>query len=112
MKNENELSQAIAPIKPSLDAYNREVEAMVTAAPVPPLPYFQQLVEEAQKTARRRAILETLLFPVVALLYLAGVGLLLQNGYLIPVMMGYAGVAFSLPFVILLAQPKQKKEVE
>lgn len=112
MKQETELNKAIAPIKPSLEAFKQEVEAMVAASPVPPLPYFQQLVEEAQRAARRRALLETLLFPVVALLYLAGVGLLLQKGYLVPLMIGYTGATFFLPFVLLLAQPEQKKEVE
>ncbi|NLY90341.1 MAG: DUF5345 family protein [Firmicutes bacterium] len=106
MKNETEFDQAIVPIKPALDAFDQEVEAMMATSSVPPLSYFQELVEQTQKTARRRAILETLLFPVVALLYLAGLGLLLQNGYAIPLMIGYAGVALFLPFVIILAQPE------
>ncbi|HEY8392808.1 MAG TPA: DUF5345 family protein [Capillibacterium sp.] len=112
MKKEIDFEEAVIPIKPALDAFNREIENLVTATPVPPLSSFQALVKQARRTARRRLILETILFPAVALLYLTGMGFLLRHGYTVPLIIFYLGVSFFLPFVILFAQPEAQRRLE
>lgn len=112
MQTEKELNTALHQLKEPLDAFGQEVDEMVAMSPSPPLDYFQRLVTQTRHRTRRQLVLENLLFLLIAFCFLGGVGLLLQKGYLLPVMVGYTSIGLFLPFVILWPPIAQKREVD
>ncbi|HHT06308.1 MAG TPA: YxlC family protein [Hydrogenispora sp.] len=111
MEKERELINAMNELKEPLDTFSQETERMAAAIPTPPLDHFQKLISQTRHRTRRQLVIESLLFLLVAFCFLGGVGFLLQKGYLLPVIAGYASIGWILPFVILWAPIAEKREV-
>ncbi|NLC52719.1 MAG: DUF5345 family protein [Firmicutes bacterium] len=112
MQTERDFNTALHQLKEPLDAFGQEVNEMVAMSPTPPLDYFQRLVTQTRHRVRRRLVLENLLFLLVAFCFLGGVGIVLQKGYLFPIMIVYAGIGLFLPFLNLWSPIAQKREVD
>lgn len=112
MRNKEDFNTTLHRLKEPLDDFDREVEAVVATIPTPPFADFQRLVAQTRHRTRRRLAWADLLFLPVAVGFLGGVGLLIHQGYLLPVMTGYAFIGLGLPFIILWPPTAQKREVD